>query len=427
MQTYSERRRVNVMKVSLKCRTARFKRKVARKLAGRRMKVSSGFSTIAAGALVVACAPAFADEPSIKVSGRVMLDFNAVEADGAALDVSSSEARNIRLGVSGALSGAIDYKAELHTDSSGEVQVTDAYLDFALAEGWELRAGQMKTPNSLDEQTSSRFISTYERGAFTDAFGFDRRLGAQVQKSGARYTLTGGVFGENVNSGSGDGGHAVAARGTYAFGLGGDDLAHIGASARYREQGDGAGLIRYRQRAFAHIPGRAVSTGPIAGSDTFVGVEGALSLSGGWAATEYGVLSADCAACAGGEAELQGYYLEAGWMFGGRRGYRGGRFDRPDVGAELGEGGFGAWSIVARADSLDQSDGGLDGGELDTFILGADWWPTTHSRLGINGFWSDVAYGTSTSGLDSAFAAQVGAGVESDDVSGIVVRLQFDF
>lgn len=391
------------------------------------MRRSFLFSTVAAGVMGALCAPAFADEPSIKISGRVQLDYNLVNADAADLDVSSGELRTARIAVSGDLSSAIGYKAELQTDSSGDVTATDAYLDFAAGAGWGVRAGQMKTPNSLDEQTSGRFTSTFERGAFTDAFEFDRRLGVQAQRSGDNYTFAAGVFGENLNDNAAEGDVAVAARGTYAIPLGEGDLVHLGASARYREQGDDSGLIRYRQRPYAHIPGRAISTGSIADSDTFFGVEGAVLVSQFWGAAEYGVTNADCAACAGGDPDLQGYYLEAGMFLGGRRVYKGGKFDRPKVDSPLGEGGSGAWSIVARLDSIDQNDAGLDGGELDTLIVGVDWWPTSHSRLGINAFWGDVSYGTSTSGLDPAFAAQVVAGAQTDDVSGAVLRLQFDY
>lgn len=383
-------------------------------------------STVAVGAAAMFCVPATADTP--KISGRVMLDYNLADADTADLDVSSGEARRIRLGVSGNFSDSIGYKAELNTDSSGEVSATDVYLDFKFAQGWKVRAGQMKTPNSLDELTSSRFISTHERGAFTDAFGLDRRLGVMAMNSGDQHTFSVGVFGENLDAGAADGGTAIAARGTYAFDLGEDDLIHVGGSVRYREQGDDSGLIRYRQRPYAHIPGRAISTGSIADSDTFVGLEAAAVISRFWAAAEIAQTNADCALCTGGEMKLQGHYLEAGVFLNGRRAYSGGKFDRPDVDKALGEdGGFGALALVARVDSIDQNADGVDGGELDTLVIGADWWPTDRVRLGINAFWSEVSLGTSTSGLDPAFASQVLLGTQSDDVSGAVVRLQFDY
>ena len=60
-------------------------------------------------------------------------------------------------------------------------------------------------------------------------------------------------------------------------------------------------------------------------------------------------------------------------------------------------------------------------------MLGADWWPTKNTRIALNYFNGDVAYGSSTSGLDSVFAAQVTAGTEDDEVNGVVARLYFDF
>ncbi|MBR9835569.1 MAG: hypothetical protein GYB42_10385, partial [Alphaproteobacteria bacterium] len=64
---------------------------------------------------------------------------------------------------------------------------------------------------------------------------------------------------------------------------------------------------------------------------------------------------------------------------------------------------------------------------LDTLIAGIDWWPTRHSRIGFNYFNADASLGTSTSGLDSAFAALVTANQTTETVEGFSARLQFDF
>jgi phosphate-selective porin OprO/OprP len=56
------------------------------------------------------------------------------------------------------------------------VDITDAYIEYdgPVIEPGFVRIGQFKTPNSLEEQTSARFITFMERAAFTDAFDFDR-------------------------------------------------------------------------------------------------------------------------------------------------------------------------------------------------------------------------------------------------------------
>lgn len=380
------------------------------------------------GILTLAGTPlAHADEAiTVKVSGRVQIDYNIVDADTASLDVNASEFRRVYLGASGTYGTGLKYKVTLSTNSSGEVKVQDAFLDFKIPDtGWSVKAGHMKTPNSLDEQTSSRFISTLERSAFTDAFAFNRRVGVMAHTKGDNYTFAAGLFGENLDVDSNQEGYAIAARATYTPINADGKIVHLGASARYREQGETAGDIRYRQRAFAHIPGRIISTGSIASSDTFVGVEAAGLFDQLWVAGEYGVTKADATATA--DPSLSGAYIEAGYFFGGKKVYKGGKFNRPSVDHPITDGGMGAVSLVARYDSLDLSDKAIDGGSLDTLIIGADWWPTRNTRVGLNYFTGDATYGASTSGLGGDFAAQVTAGTVDDTAHGVVARLQFDF
>lgn len=371
--------------------------------------------------------PAHAEEDfTLEVGGRVMIDYAIADADNADLDVSASEARRIRLGVKGTYGSNLKYKAELNTNSSGEVNAEDLYLDLKLPDtGWGVKAGQFKTPNSLDEQNSSRFMSTLERSAFTDAFEFNRRVGIMAHTKGENYSFSAGVFGDNLEESSTDEGFALAARATFTPVNTEDALIHLGASARYRETGDTQSDFRYRQRPYTHIPSRAISTGRIADKDTFYGLEALGLFNQAWVAGEYGLTQADVTS--GGDADLQGYYLEAGYFFQGERTYEAGKFGRPKVNKPITDGGMGAVSVVARYDSIDLSDSNVNGGELDTFVIGADWWPTKKTRIGLNYFNGDVVYGTSTSGLDPAFAAEVTQGTSDDTVSGVVMRLQFDF
>lgn len=387
------------------------------------------FSAIAATSALAmqAMPPAHAEEDfTLTVGGRVMIDYAIADADNADLDVSASEARRVRLGVKGAYGSNLKYKAELNTNSSGEINAEDLYLDLKLADtGWSVKAGQFKTPNSLDEQNSSRFMSTLERSAFTDAFEFNRRVGIMAHTKGENYTFSAGVFGDNLEASGNEEGFALAARATFTPVNTDDALVHLGASARYRETGDMQSDFRYRQRPYTHIPSRAISTGRISDKDTFYGLEALGLFNRAWVAGEYGVTNADVTG--GADADLQGYYLEAGYFFHGKRTYKGGKFDRPKVDNPITEGGLGALSLVARYDSIDLTDGNIDGGELETLVIGADWWPTKQTRIGLNYFDGDIAYGTSTSGLDAAFAAQVTQGTQDDNVNGVVMRLQFDF
>ena len=393
------------------------------------MAGSIKFSAIAATSVLALSSAPLAQEDedfTVDIFGRVMIDYAIADADNADLDLSASEARRVRIGAKGSYGSNLKYKVEFNTDSSGDVNATDAYLDFKLAEtGWSIKAGHFKTPNSFDEANSSRFMTTIERSAFTDAFQLNRRVGVMAHTSGENYTFSAGVFGANIEESSLDEGYALAARGTYTPINSDDMLLHLGASVRYRDAGGDGNEFRYRQRAYTHIPSRVISTGNVAESDTFYGVEALGMFGQAWVTGEYAVTNADLTA--GGDADLDGFYLEAGYFFGGERVYKKGKFDRPKVANPITDGGLGALSLIARYDSIDLTDSAVDGGELETIVLGADWWPTKNTRLALNYFNGDVVYGSSTSGLDSVFAAQVTAGTEDDTVNGVVARLYFDF
>jgi phosphate-selective porin OprO/OprP len=371
---------------------------------------------------------AFAQDFTLTTAGRVMIDFSAFDTGENGGNRSGTELRRLRLGVNGSYGSNLKYKVELNTNSSGEINAEDVFLEFKPGGGaLKIKAGHFKTPNSLDELTSSRFISTLERSAFTDAFAFDRRVGIMASTGAKNYSISGGVFATNLENIGDQEGYAVAARGTYAPLLSDEMTVHLGASVRYRNQQED-GAIRYRQRPYTHLPGRIISTGGFAGEDVFYGFEAGAIAGSLFAAAEYGLTNAKNSGI-GENADLSGGYGEAGVFFGGRKTYKGGKFNRPVVDNPVTKGGFGALALVARFDTLDLTDGGaVDGGKLDTFVLGADWYPVKNARIGLNYFNSDADLGSSTSGLDSEFADLVrNPAVNSASVSGIVTRLQFDF
>ncbi len=375
-----------------------------------------------------------AQDVTVDIGGRLMLDqaftdIKNVGGTGDDLSVTSSEVRRARLFAKGQFSSAVKYKFEFNHTTGGDIEVTDGYLQFAPKKSkFKVKVGHFKTHNSLEEEASSRFITTIERGAFTDAFGLDRRLGLSVGTAGDKYTLNAGVYGESINSEAPKkNGRAAAIRGTYTPVKTDDTTLHVGASWRYRKAGDDNDL-RYRQRPYAHsldgentegfLPsGRIINAGRIvpgvperfAGSDNLFAVEGLVLHKNMWAAAEYAALSADGSGT-NPDADFGGGYIEAGIIFGGKRTYKssGGTYDRMKVDNPVGEGGMGAVSLVARYDTIDLEDNGYMG-QLDTVVLGVDWLPTKNTRLRVNYFNSDAEGGY------------------ADSASGINARLGFDF
>ncbi len=373
----------------------------------------------------------YAQDATLTIGGRLMLDqhfVNIENNDGTDFNVTDSEVRRARLFASGKYGDSISYKFEFNHTTGSDLEVTDGFVQFAPKnQPFKVKLGHFKTHNSLEEEASSRFISTIERGGFTDAFELDRRLGVSVGTAADNYTLNVGVYGESINSDADNkNGFAVAARGTYAPINTAETTAHIGASWRYRDANDSQDL-RYRQRPYAHalnsdntdgvLPsGRIINAGVAAGvgerfasSDNFFAVEGLFIQNSFWAAGEYSLVEANGAG-ANPDASFNGGYIEAGYIIGGKKSYKtsGGSYDRMKVYQPFGSGGWGALALVARYDRLDLEDD-IYLGQLDTVVLGADWLPTKQTRIRVNYFNSDA---------DDGFA---------DSAEGVVARVGFDF
>ena len=368
-----------------------------------------------------------AQDATITIGGRLMLDYTLADINDPDVSVSASEVRRARLFAKGTYGDAVEYKFEFNHTTGGDIEVTDGFVKFKPETlPFTVKVGHFKTHNSLEEEASSRFISTIERGAFTDAFELNRRLGVSLGRVGENYTFNAGFYGEDINESNDKNGYAAASRLTYLPYKSDDTLVHVGGSWRYRnaansfDEDDTGDLFRYRQRPFAHTfdtgnsdgvlsSGRIIDTGRFASSDNLFAAEALAIHKNLWFAGEYAVLNAN-----GGngldDGDFSGGYIEAGIVIGGKRSYKksGGTFDRTKVDNPVGSGGLGALSLVARYDTLDVQDGPYLG-KLDTVVLGADWWPTKQTRVRLNYFDSDATNGA------------------ADSANGFVARLGFDF
>jgi len=339
-------------------------------------------------------------------------DFGDVEGVS---DGFGSEIRRARIGVKGDVSGGFGYKVEI--DFAGnDTEVADAIITYKNG-GLTVTAGQHNTFQSLEELTSSRFSSFIERAAFTDAFGFERRVGVSAQVPAGDVLLQAGVFTDNAGDLPGQG---WSANGRAVLGpkVGNTQL-HLGGSVHFAESEAGDSL-RYRQRPLVHFTGtRPINTGYISTDSEFgAGLESGVIAGPLHAVSEAfwqtvnrpGVLD---------DAKFFGGYAEAGvYLTGGdRRGYKGGKFDRTKPRSPVGEGGLGAIEVNLRYDYLDLNDGSISGGMQNGYFASLVWIPTDHTRLLIN-------YGRQEYD-DAVFALPSGSRSISADVFGI--RGQIDF
>lgn len=382
-------------------------------------------------------APTFSgDGWTFKVLGRAQFDYNFARSDNSEdFDISNTQIRRLRIGASGTFGEGLKYKFEVNFDEGGDITAEDVYVEWkpGVLNGWSVQLGHFKTQNSFDEINSSKFTTFLERAAFTDAFELDRRLGVALRKFGDNYSLETGIFLSNLDNVSGnEEGWAASGRATYSPILEDDLKLHLGASFRYRNQGDDESLLEFRQRPFTENTDRIISTGDIAESDTFLQGEVIAQYKQFWAASEYAVTFAntDFAGLGVGDPTFSGWYAETGFYIGGDRIYKKGKFDRPTIDRPITKGGYGAFSGAIRYDTLDLNSSGIQGGSQDTIAVAADWWPTRYTRLGINYFYSNNSIGALTpgiSGVDSSVLSLIDQGITQENVNGINVRLHFDF
>ncbi|NNK46819.1 MAG: hypothetical protein HKP43_09395 [Altererythrobacter sp.] len=354
---------------------------------------------------------------SFKPRGRLQYDagITSVPSSTGRSDGFGSEARRARLGVSGDMPGGFGYKFEV--DFAGnDVSVTDAFLSYEAGNA-EVMVGQMNTFQSLEELTSSLHTSFIERAAFTDAFGFERRVGVGAVFKGENVLVQTGLFTDNMEDLSNKN---WSADGRVVFNpKAGDTQLHFGGSVHYSDLEAGE-TVRYRQRPLVHFTSeRFTNTGNLGATSEFgFGVEGAFIAGpfhgvaeGHWQSVNL-PMGGDDPTFFGGYAEI-GYFLTSG----DTRGYKGGKFDRTKPANPVGEGGIGSIQLNARYDRLDLSDAGIVGGTQDGYFLSLVWKPTDYTMLLAN-------YGK----LDYSNAVHPTATGDTDySVDVIGVRAQIDF
>ena len=347
-----------------------------------------------AGQVVDAPAPAADSEPvstlaksdgwSFKPRGRLMFDAgftNAPDSTGAS-DGFGNEVRRARLGASGDMPGGFGYKFEV--DFAGnEISVADAILSYENGP-IEIAIGQHNNFQSLEELTSSLHTTFIERAAFTDAFGFERRLGASITYARGDVLAQAGVFTDNLEDT--DSKNRGADARIVFMPKAGDTQLHFGGSFHYNDLDDPAAQLRYRQRPLVHFTSqRFIDTRSMgADSETGYGLEAAAIAGRFHAAAEGYWQSVDMPGVTD-DPSFFGGYVEAGvFLTDDTRGYKGGKFDRTKPSSPVGEGGIGSVQFTLRYDHLDLNDVGIVGGRQAGYFAALVWKPTDYTALMLN-------------------------------------------
>ena len=353
----------------------------------------------------------------MNIRGRIFSDAAWISDKDDNISIKATELRAAILGIEGKAWNSIKYKFEADF-ADDQTTVKDAMIEWKTKSGIKWLAGQFKTPNSLDEQTSSRHTSLMERASFTDAFGLARRIGLGVSLGGDRWTGKIGMYKGANNIEAENEGHEIAGR--FTFSPRTDEIQlHLGGSLRFRSNGS-LSEYRYRQRPHQHLSSRFVSTARIAKKDNFYGLELAAIRNNIWFASEYTFLKAKLENNSVQNPTFKGAYIEFGtFLTGETRAYKPskGAWDRTKVKSSVFDGGYGAWSLTTRFDRIDLNDSAFNGGIQNTIILGVNWHLNPHTKLQINYNNSKVKKSDlSINGID-----------RKNTINGIGIRAQVDW
>lgn len=324
---------------------------------------------------------------STRLGGRIQADGAFYDEDVAALG-NGTKIRRGRVFVSGKILRDWGYKLQMDFAGSGN-HIRDGYIDYRGFSAGTLRVGNFKQPFSLDNMTSSKYVSFIERSLLQEAFVPGRRIGAALLSGGANWSTAVGAFGDTVEGneapGEADSGFSLAGRATHAPVHGAAALLHLGLSLHYRQLPDGLDA-RYRTRPETNIAGvRLVDSGALSDVDArssaaleLAAAHGPLHLQG-----EYMVARTD-ADNGAAEPSFSGHYLQAGWFLTGESraaaySGSGGKF-----GAIKPRADGGAWELTARFSGIDLSDDGVTGGEQQSVTAGLSWYPNAYLRAMLN-------------------------------------------
>ena len=328
------------------------------------------------------------------INGRIMIDGGIISSSDSELP-NGLETRRARLAFKAILHN--DWAGKLGVDFAGsEVEVKDFWLAYKGVENVIFKAGNHKVQNSLDDLTTSKWLTFIERGQ-PNVFTIGRRLGFSASTWGNKWTLVGGIFSEEVGGIFGEDPDAEAepgeqqgwgyvGRATVAPVVDDENVVHLGISySSFTPNAGDDNEVRFSQMPEVHWSESMLNTGDVSDVDdySFLGFEGAVRHGSFSAQGEYVM---DTMHRMNGEvdADFSGWYGFVSWFpTGDQRTYvaREGEF-----GQVYPKGKNGAFELAVRYSHLDLTDSDADvfGGEGKNLTFGANWYANNNVRIMAN-------------------------------------------
>ncbi len=383
---------------------------------------------------------------SFKLGGKLQWDANQFDGLRAAAEDDTFDStfntyiRRAELSLEGVAYKNWGYGFTLEHDGSDDngTEFSDAYLTYAGLDVVEFTIGRFGGEYGLENTTSSSWITGIERPFMYDYLNGDEdtKFGVAAKHEGDNYGVMAMVANYETEYNDGDDRNdesfGYTMRANFAPYMNGTDVIHLGANYHINNPDDDRARVRTRLGLRSDGDDRLTFTDTrVTDKDSEWVLEAGAQFGGLRAQAEIfsRSISGETAGGADADVDVDGYYAQVGYMFGGVRGYKPGvgKWDKPTE--------AGAIEIFARyEDSTIDGDvasvssniiGGVtaastsDDFDTSALVLGVNYFPTKAVRMSLN----YVDYEVSNINTN----ATVGGNSVEDDGQAIVGRLQYVF
>lgn len=335
----------------------------------------------------------------IKIGGRVQFDMMFINQDSVMNDYFSTagngaEIRRARFYMSGSIYENIDYKLQIDF-ANNALTLKDAYIKFKhIPVIGNLQIGHFKEPMGLNTLTSSKYLTMMERPV-ASYLDLDRRLGLMVynQHFDKRLTWQLGYFLPSMASNKylGNGYHITARLVGLPIYDDGDNykVLHIGLgfSHGYLDQE----TSQFRFRPEAHLAPKYINfrvtdmkNANLANFEMAF-IYNQFSIQGEY--HQYSFNHGDTAHFQNTSYSSGFYYATVSWMLTGEhRNYSKKKtaFDKVTPNHNFGKDGWGAFELAFRASHTDFNVDDLNGGIMDNYTLGLNWYLNPAVKIAAN-------------------------------------------
>ncbi len=311
--------------------------------------------------------------PTMRTRARIFGSFESIETpDRTAANSRQKDTylRRADITIRGSLMKKLGYRLKAEF-KEGELDIRDAY--FSYDTGFVTVLAGLMDP--IDELMTPAYREFMEVSA-VEGFPPGNQLGIGLLHEGENWTLFVAALQHTIDKRHYEKAATIySTRFTIAPPVPEGYFLHIGGYASRGTADDDEELFGYSARSLLRTGERFVDTGPVADKERVFGVELAGSVGSVSLESQCAVIRATLPSGLESSSNLNGCYLAGIWNITGEmRNYSDGGFSLIKVDRSFFEGGPGTWQMGLRYESIDLSDGAIQGGGQDTWVFALNWY-----------------------------------------------------